>query len=119
LIKVGVLQSCAKRSFSSSQFHIRRILVNADHLDEALPCFERAAELGDARSASYAARLQHLLGRAPARLQQNGQEQVVRQLISIYQQVGEAGLQQVLIQEDIPAVQVDELIYVIKQASGE
>jgi tetratricopeptide (TPR) repeat protein len=93
-------------------------LADSGRLEDALSCFERAAQLGHPAGALYAAEARQMLGQVPAQFQQNEMLQVIHQLMVLYHQLGEAGLRQVLIQNRIDAVQIDEIIFLIKLASG-
>lgn len=93
-------------------------LVLAGHLEEALQWGMKAAHLGAPGALELVAQVRQVMGQAPTQLQHNEQEQIIRQLMSIYQQHGEAGLRQMLMQQGIPTAQVDGIIAAIKQILG-
>jgi len=94
------------------------LYANAGRLEQALPYFDRAATLGHVTAAQYAAQARQDLRQAFAGPQPDEQEQVIRQLVGLYLQGGEAGLRTFLQQNNVSAEQINEVVTVIKQILG-
>lgn len=103
-------------TFAPAWFNKGALLANNGYLEEALPCFERAGQLGDPDGFPYAARVRRTLEQAPAQANPNdpqaafeaflradspdAMEQAVRQFMVLAQMI--PAIEQVIQQQVSP-----------------